>query len=295
MNFITLVALISLATSDPITKRENLALKQRCGKTVLNVWRKYKSYGGRNVKANEFPWLAKIFVQRAGTPSPSLCGGAQISSRHILTAAHCVFEEIPEEIVQAECEKRKEDRKLVYNTLPVKSFTIYVGSKCINIEDCMQPNDVAGVSGHYEYNECDHSHDIAVIELKNDLPARESSPICMPEKQLKLAKTLRSAGSGVDHGENVYTDVRNHLKWICIHTGVCWDDTNTQLDPHLDVDEMSGTNPGDQNPSMSSNYAHRQGKYGNQLQTWGNAQPGVWPNNQYNYNTNSYGTYNTAA
>ncbi|EPB78145.1 trypsin [Ancylostoma ceylanicum] len=51
---------------------------------------------------------------------------------------------------------------------------------------------------HEQWDECDLSHDIALIELKNNVPILESSPVCLPEENTKIAQLLHSAGSGMD-------------------------------------------------------------------------------------------------
>lgn len=43
--------------------------------------------GGSEINANRYPWLTAL-VQH-GNPSKLICGGTLISSKHILTAAHC--------------------------------------------------------------------------------------------------------------------------------------------------------------------------------------------------------------
>ncbi|RCN35911.1 hypothetical protein ANCCAN_18215 [Ancylostoma caninum] len=156
---------------------------------------KYKSFGGRNVAPNEFPWLAKIFSRRGD--DKVLCAGVQISSRHIMTAAHCVMV-FDEEASQLQCVLGREERKFERYLLPVQNFSIYVGTRCNFPEHCMPRHEAAKIWSHSKWDECDLSHDLAVIELKNDVSTQESSPICMPRRKSKLAKLLRSAGSGMD-------------------------------------------------------------------------------------------------
>ncbi|KIH56749.1 hypothetical protein ANCDUO_13069 [Ancylostoma duodenale] len=72
-----------------------------------------------------------------------------------------------EDVVQIQCVDSKERRKLV-------------------------------TWAHKMWDECDLSHDVGVIELKDDVATTESSPICMPERNSKIAKLLHSAGSGMD-------------------------------------------------------------------------------------------------
>ena len=42
--------------------------------------------GGEDAERHRYPW--QVFIAKAGTKKP-MCGGSLISSRHVLTAAHC--------------------------------------------------------------------------------------------------------------------------------------------------------------------------------------------------------------
>ncbi|CAG5056907.1 unnamed protein product [Parnassius apollo] len=47
--------------------------------------------GGVNAKLGDFPWMALLgYKGRGGQGTRWLCGGSLISSRHVLTAAHCI-------------------------------------------------------------------------------------------------------------------------------------------------------------------------------------------------------------
>ncbi|PIO60973.1 hypothetical protein TELCIR_17518, partial [Teladorsagia circumcincta] len=70
----------------------------------------YMSFGGREIKANEYPWIVKYLFSR-GKLSHVVCSGALISTRHFLTAAHCVTEYNSTE-VNEQCRRKAELRKL---------------------------------------------------------------------------------------------------------------------------------------------------------------------------------------
>lgn len=49
-----------------------------------------KIVGGSNSKIGAWPWIALIGYDDGFSDSPFKCGGALITSRHVLTAAHCI-------------------------------------------------------------------------------------------------------------------------------------------------------------------------------------------------------------
>ncbi|KAK6051335.1 hypothetical protein COOONC_11160 [Cooperia oncophora] len=57
----------------------------------------------------------------------------------------------------------------------------------------------ASVWIHEKWDPCTQEHDIAIIELLENVTfSKEVAPICLPSKDLKLAKLLRAAGAGMN-------------------------------------------------------------------------------------------------
>ncbi|KAK5970590.1 Trypsin [Trichostrongylus colubriformis] len=167
-----------------LTNEENRRLKKTCGADRLKMGRHtLKSMHGEKVEINMFPWVAALFAEGA-------CSAVQISSRHILTAAHCF--------------RVRKDPKMVTKTLyaatPPEDITVYVSSSCVRPQFCpgrakftiTQPPHM-----HEGYNPCTDENDLALIELDSDIPTEIGTPICMRENE-KLAQKLTSVGYGFD-------------------------------------------------------------------------------------------------
>ncbi|EYC20117.1 hypothetical protein Y032_0023g879 [Ancylostoma ceylanicum] len=153
----------------------------------------YKSFGGRQVLPDEYPWLASLY--HVGSRGVYICSGVQISSRHILTAAHCVVDYSKQEYYSV-C--KTEDEYKNRNLKDFGRFQIYVGSGCNRPELCHSRHHPLKVSLHKHWGKCDGSLDLAIIELDRDTNPSETSPISMPTVNTELAKSLNAAGIGAD-------------------------------------------------------------------------------------------------
>ncbi|XP_011874753.1 PREDICTED: uncharacterized protein LOC105565840 [Vollenhovia emeryi] len=155
-----------------VSNHPNLRLLEHviCGPIVQQ-----KVVGGNKTGVFQYPWMALIAYD-TGRPNPEFrCGGTVISSRYILTAAHCV------------------------TTLPagLRVIGARIGDHDINTErDCER--DMNGLEGscaeryqdfgvdsihfHPDYTRTKLQNDIALIRLNNsvDFRPRNARPICLP-------------------------------------------------------------------------------------------------------------------
>ncbi|KIH47589.1 hypothetical protein ANCDUO_22348 [Ancylostoma duodenale] len=118
---------------------------------------KYKTIGGRRVKPDEYPWLARIIYTEKVPPRSvrfKKCSGVQISQRHVMTAMHCVVH----------YDERGNLRKM-----DPSGFSIYFGSYCGQHRECRNPHSAANTTGKkWKGNALDVAGDLAIIELRDD-------------------------------------------------------------------------------------------------------------------------------
>ncbi|KHJ84614.1 hypothetical protein OESDEN_15670, partial [Oesophagostomum dentatum] len=137
---------------------------------------------------------------------------------HILTAAHCIINSanyVEENDEQCKIDKRRRIFKRDYRN-DTELWDVYVGARCSTAERCSKRRIVAELMPHPFFDECEYSDDIAIFELKEDIPETEAVPICMPLKRTKLRKILKAAGSGSDTTLPWYAEFSKGMQVITI-------------------------------------------------------------------------------
>ncbi|XP_046615531.1 venom protease-like isoform X1 [Neodiprion virginianus] len=117
--------------------------------------------GGIPAKLGAWPWIVALGYKatRAGNPPKWLCGGTLVSSRHIITAGHCVF-----------------NRKDLY--------LVRLGDlDLVSDNDGANPIDIPieKITIHPDYDPSHYTNDIAVIRMERNVPFSQNiHPICLP-------------------------------------------------------------------------------------------------------------------
>uniref|UniRef100_A0A2H1VL19 SFRICE_031727 n=1 Tax=Spodoptera frugiperda TaxID=7108 RepID=A0A2H1VL19_SPOFR len=131
--------------------------------------------GGRETELEQFPWtvLLEVTFDYGDKRQGYNCGGSLISSKYVLTAGHCIFDQggkvVGVDIYLAEYDKR---------TFPRDCKNVLgEGQKCIeNI--VMKAEDVVL---HPQYDDTQLTNDIALIRLQGNAPYTDYiRPICLP-------------------------------------------------------------------------------------------------------------------
>lgn len=107
--------------------------------------------GGVETYPHEYPWMVALYLDQ------HRCGGAIISNRHIMTAAHCVDDVDP------------------------TTLRVLLGGHNI-ITDYTEIRLVKEVHQHENYDSATYDNDIAILELDRAIEfGPEIQPICLPE------------------------------------------------------------------------------------------------------------------
>ena len=153
--------------------------------------------GGQDTEVNEYPWQVKLvsdFCMSDGSCWVGGCGGSIISTKHILTAAHCMF-------YFDEPTRRR---------VPLKNDEIKVVTGEHDTTDSNKTeHNISGYENHPEYLDRGNNYDISIITLSSPLTfSRVASPVCLPAsvapQYTGQVATLTGWGSTVqyNHGED---------------------------------------------------------------------------------------------
>ncbi|KAG6464633.1 hypothetical protein O3G_MSEX014638 [Manduca sexta] len=144
--------------------------------------------GGVNAALGQFPWIARLGYTDEDDID-WMCGGALITDRHVLTAAHCV---------------QTNDYGNVLTSIRLGEHDTRTNPDC-QLHVCappLQDRKIKSIKSHQDFNKPPFHNDIAIIEL--DAPVNLNdyvAPICLPREDdqmasLTMGELLMVAGWG---------------------------------------------------------------------------------------------------
>ncbi|GFT08052.1 proclotting enzyme [Nephila pilipes] len=121
--------------------------------------------GGQPAEKGSWPWMAVVFVEkRNGGKSPD-CGGALVTTRHVVTAAHCIV------------------TGRGATTMSPQVLSVRLGAHDLgqNNEPGAVDISVDAVRRHEEFDPRTYKNDIAVLRLSRPIQFHDDiSPVCLP-------------------------------------------------------------------------------------------------------------------
>uniref|UniRef100_A0A182NC16 CLIP domain-containing serine protease n=1 Tax=Anopheles dirus TaxID=7168 RepID=A0A182NC16_9DIPT len=157
----------------PLVCCPKLSNTELCGAQSL-VDRIYDGGGGGETKRSKHPWAALLFYNIGRNRVLPKCGGALVSARYVITAAHCTVD--------------KPNWKLLYARF--NEFNASSTDNCTILDDnsefCRMDYEVEAIIPHPEYdkNNVSRPNDICILRLAIDVEfTDELRPICLPLEQ----------------------------------------------------------------------------------------------------------------
>ncbi|KAJ1364830.1 Serine protease [Parelaphostrongylus tenuis] len=186
--------------SGKISNTERSRNQHFCGGQGRNIQR--RSVGGVAAKRGEFPWIASVFVEDSKI-KPIACTGVMISTRHLLTAAHCVTKRVRNHY--SLCGSGRHP-STIYEQLNEANTTVYVGSHCRVPRWCSYKTpeySIVQMHVYPGYNPCNFDNDLAIVEISGNV-YRVGVPICMPSENEELSVELVAAGYGINPHDTLH-------------------------------------------------------------------------------------------
>ncbi|KIH64771.1 trypsin [Ancylostoma duodenale] len=193
--------LLPVAFCGHISPAENQWLKDNCTQLPLGGPSGLSPIAATTPQS-DFSFLAALvmlimqngYVVARGEP---FCTGVQISSRHILTAAHCFFDTSR---FQEFCAWSRSPSKLPEPFQWIENSAVVLNSRCSDL-NCWTSAPYftpTMISLHPGYNPCSDRklHDLALIEVHGPIPAGSGKPICLPEPWEQLSGTMPMFSGG---------------------------------------------------------------------------------------------------
>jgi len=189
------------------TSTEEIRLDCKCGKEHLNVDR---IIGGKDAEMNEFPWMAEFMYKGQNATGHDwyshICGAVLISSKWLLTAAHCYHN--LDNLVDYPREKL---RVRIGNHNQFKT-----NDTGIEIIREIDKNIL-----HPDYIKTDKDNDIALVKLKTEVDLMLYTPVCLPDLSQEFEGIAYVIGWGYTKPSSSVSDILQKVKMKIRPSGKC--------------------------------------------------------------------------
>ncbi|XP_054265999.1 trypsin-1-like [Macrosteles quadrilineatus] len=162
---------VQVIPPQPVTDIQDNVVNNSCDCVCGQYGRKMRIVGGEEAESHEFPWIVLLSYR-----DKFYCGGTLITSKHVLTAAHCTQQ------------IRKEHVKVT------------VGEHNRSDNDTAQIRRVVKMTPHKQFSLATFNHDIAVLELDKPVTFSDNAikPACLPltDEEDYIGRAATVAGWG---------------------------------------------------------------------------------------------------
>merc|ERR1711915_1039168 len=134
-------------------------LDNLCG-TRIQGSQQFRVVGGVPAKLHAHPWIAALgYRLKKDGKIDYLCGGTLITNRHVVTAAHCIRDDLV---------------TVLLGEHHLEKDTSEDGATPVSV-------DIKNMTKHYKYNKRSFNNDIAIITLSRNVPYNDGiRPACLP-------------------------------------------------------------------------------------------------------------------